>query len=545
VAAPAHPSNPSSPLGQTIEAFLAAPPAGTPAEVLTLLAGLRRGEDDGLPTRLFREVVEQTPMAVSITDRQANILYANRAFEALTGYPREEVLGHNESLLSNKATPPEVYGALWQTISGKAPWSGVLVNRRRDGGSYLAELNVAPVLDEQGEISHFLGLHRDISELHRLERQNAYQKALLETVLDAAPVVVALVDTEQQVILDNLAYRRLRDDLDGEEPFQLFRRSLEEQTGMELRRQCERRVAFRNQEVRIDRPHGTPRWFSCSGAWVCGLDDRVADYFANDQAPKPCLLLLADEVTARKRELEQARLEHLRASLAEEQLSAGMREALSAALFQLQGPLNVIQAAVGMLENGAGHPEMLRPMLYEILAAGRRTAQTLQAALPETGPVAEEPVNLNEVLHEVVQLSTQRLLSGGVVLDWQPEPVLPAVMGNKRQLRNLFNCLLDNALHAVEESRRKTREIRIATRRLGDAVCAEISDSGPGLSAGQRLRVFEPFYSDWRRQRRSAGMGLTLAQEIAVRHGGGIRFDDEYQDGCRVQVEIPLRHHGE
>jgi len=522
--------------------FLADPPPDIPDAVLAALYSAAEPGGEVPYGALFREVVEQTPMAVSITDRKANILYANRAFEQLTGYPRSEVIGHNESLLSNKATPLEIYAELWQTISGKRAWHGVLVNRRKSGEPYLAELSVSPVLDSAGEISHFLGLHRDISEVHRLERQSTYQRELLETVLDAAPVMVALVDTEQRVILENAAYRRLRDDFGGEEPFELFRRGLEEQTKIDLKEQCALRAPFRNQEVRVDSAGGQPRWFSCSGAWACGLEDRVVDYFGNGELPKPCLLLLADEVTLRKRELEQARIEHLRASLAEEQLNAGMREALAAALFQMQGPLNVIEAALGMLESGVSNPEMLRPMLHEILSAGRRTVDTLRAAVPEAEPVAEEPVNLNEVLHEVLQLSTGRLLAGGIVLDWQPEPVLPTVVGNKRQLRSLFNCLIDNAILAVEESRKPHREIRLVTRLHGDIVNAEVSDNGNGIPAENRLRVFEPFFSAWRRRRRKhAGMGLSLAQEIALRHGGGIQIDESQHDGCRVCVELPIR----
>ena len=118
--------------------FLKSPPDGTPAEVIEAFDVFRGSSDQPLAPHLFYEIVEQAPVAVSITDSWANILYANAAFEALTGYQQQDVLGKNESILSNQATPSEVYKSLWKTISDRRSWSGTLVNRRKNGDAYLA-----------------------------------------------------------------------------------------------------------------------------------------------------------------------------------------------------------------------------------------------------------------------------------------------------------------------------------------------------------------------------------------------------------------------
>ena len=60
----------------------------------------------GLPGEAFRMAVDQADLAISITDPKANILFANEAFVRVTGYSREEIVGKNESTLSNKTTPP-------------------------------------------------------------------------------------------------------------------------------------------------------------------------------------------------------------------------------------------------------------------------------------------------------------------------------------------------------------------------------------------------------------------------------------------------------
>jgi len=101
-----------------------------------------------LSNDVFMKAVDSCPVGISITDLKANILYANQAFNEITGYAENELIGHNESILSNHTTPSLVYQTLWGRLSQKKPWIGVLVNRRKDDSLYLAELTVAPVISK-------------------------------------------------------------------------------------------------------------------------------------------------------------------------------------------------------------------------------------------------------------------------------------------------------------------------------------------------------------------------------------------------------------
>src|SRR4030066_2367456 len=121
-----------------------------------------------VPSQVFRQVVEQAALAISITDADARILYANPTFERVTGYSQVEVAGHNESILSYRVTPKIVYETLWAQLKRQRPWNGLLVNRRRDGSRYLADLTISPVVDENGNTTHYLGMHRDVTEVPRL-----------------------------------------------------------------------------------------------------------------------------------------------------------------------------------------------------------------------------------------------------------------------------------------------------------------------------------------------------------------------------------------
>jgi len=525
-------------VASAIARFLRDPPPETPAEVIEVLTLMAGNPGDPLPPRLYFEAVEQAPVAISITNAKADILYANAAFEQLTGYGRDEVLGRNESILSSNATPDSIYQQLWRTIQRKRPWTGTLVNRRKDGGDYLATLTISPVLDVAGRIRYFLGMHRDVTREHELGVQLRQQKTRIETVLDAAPVVVALLDRTGRVILDNMEYKKLLGDLRGREPADLLRSALQEQAGIDLLEHAEAGRGFRDIEISIEMPGSGPRWFSCAGTPVNESDASLSGYFVRGDRGDQRLLLLANDVTARHREIERAHLENLRARLAEQQLAQGMREALTAASFQIQVPLNLIRAASGMFRDGGGNVEVFAGMLGQISSAGETALKTLQAALPAEVQEPGVRVNINELLRHVLALETDNLLAAGVVVDWQPALVLPELSGHKNELRSLFKHLIDNALQALHESGRTHRELRLSTRALDDGVEVIVEDNGPGVPPATRFKVFEPFYIGWRQRRGRAGMGLALAQEIVNQHGGSIEIDADYHEGCRFRVTL-------
>lgn len=526
---------------ESLGEFLRSLPANTPAEVIEAFDVFARADGPIVGPHLFYELVEQAPVAVSITDDAANIVYVNPAFEALTGYKQNEVIGKNQSMLSNNATPSAVYDELWHTIKSKRPWTGSLLDRRKDGDTYLVELTVSPVVSRDGRVSHFIGMHRDITEVHRLNRVVEHHKRLIETVIDAAPVCVALMDVKQRVILDNQEYKKLLGDLRGEEPAALFLKGMAEQTEIDLIASKSEQLDFKGVEIRLDVPgSGGPRWFSLSGTWVEEPDLTANRYFRSDDGRAFCLLLLANEITRQRREFERARIEHLRATLAEQQRVSGMREALAAANYQVQQPLNLINAAINILNGHQGDAHLL-PVLIQIAESAAKARQALDSALPQQSDEEQRRlVNLNEILQEVLELNTDKLLSAGIVVEWLPQSVLPMLHGDTEALRGLFMNLVDNAIQALEENAQEQRDLCITTVHRDDLIIVTIRDNGIGLSTRPQLALFEPLYCGWQQKRGHAGMGLPMAQETACRHGGEIDIIPGDNGGCRVVVTIPL-----
>jgi nitrogen fixation negative regulator NifL len=527
---------------ETISRFLDSPPDGTPAEIIELFGAIE--DKDFFPPKLFLETVKQAPIAISITDPNARILFVNEAFEVLTGYQSSEVIGLNESVLSSKSTPIEIYQELWATIKDKQVWKGMLVNHGKHKNEYLAELTISPVLNQHGEVAYYLGMHRDITEMHQLEARLEFQKNLTEAALDAAPMVVAMLDSERKVLMDNHAYKALMGDFRGIEPASLILEALEKQMDQDLNNICLAGKGFTNIDVRLDPPgNGAPRWFSCSGVQVAELDEAAHNYFKGPDKSRCYLLLIANEVTTSRNRINEARLNMIRANMAEQQMVQTMREAIAGAIYKLQVPLNIIRASLAIPGEGSTNGS-LSNSLRHALESGEDAMDSLHAALPDPMSEATSQVNLNEILHEVMKLSTNALLAAGIVVDWRPTPVLPAIDGRANALRGLFKYLIDNAIQAVNETDQTLREIRIQSRQEANEIVIEIMDNGPGISDAHRLKVFEPFYCGWNEPKSHSGMGLTMAQEVVINHGGSIEIDPDFLGGSRIFVRLPMHGNG-
>jgi len=490
---------------------------------------------------VFRQTVEHAPIAISITDLKANILYANRAFSSITGYSCEEVIGKNESMLSNGTTPRLVYQALWGRLAQKKPWSGVLINRRKDDSLYLAELTVAPVLDEQDEAIYYLGMHRDTSELHELEQRVNNQRLMIEAVVNAAPAAVVVLNRQDRVMLSNPSFCRLARELMGEDAgSEALVALLRENLASHFEALEQQGKAFSGKEISFDLGGRSPRWLSCHGVAIHVEGEQPDVFFAPGE--ERYLLLTLNDISELRQRQQDSRMNTLKALMAEEELLDGMRETFNGAIHRLQGPVNLISAAMRMLERRLGDKAENDPVLSamrEASQAGMEALESLSGSIPVRMEEAKMPVNINQLIREVVTLCTDQLLAQGIVVDWKPAMRLPWVMGAESGLRAMIKHLVDNAIEAMSQNPGR-RELFISTRVEHQVVRMEITDSGPGIPPELTLKVFEPFFSTKPPHRGGRGMGLPMVQEIVNKHAGMVHVDNSYRDGCRVVVELPF-----
>jgi PAS domain S-box-containing protein len=163
----------------------------------------RKQAEDEL--RKLSRAVEQSPATVVITDGEGTIEYVNPKFVQLTGYSPAEAIGQNPRILNSGKHPPEFYREMWETITGGEQWRGELYNKKKNGDFYWEFASISPIRNDEGAITHFVGVKEDITERKRAEDQIIRAKQEWERTFDAVPDLIMILDNEYRVVRANRA----------------------------------------------------------------------------------------------------------------------------------------------------------------------------------------------------------------------------------------------------------------------------------------------------------------------------------------------------
>jgi len=142
----------------------------------------------------FRLGIERSSDAVFITDPSGIIIFVNPAFEQLYGYSFQESAGSTPRILKSGTNSLEEYQRLWSTLLSKNVVSGEIVNKTKDGRLVHIEGTNNPILDDQGKIIGFLGIHRNITERKREEKEIQQSFSLIQATLESTADGILVVD---------------------------------------------------------------------------------------------------------------------------------------------------------------------------------------------------------------------------------------------------------------------------------------------------------------------------------------------------------------
>jgi len=240
----------------------------------------------------------------------------------------------------------------------------------------------------------------------------------------------------------------------------------------------------------------------------------------------------------------KARVEQKSAELkvAEDQIARNRRlsavGSLSAGVAAgLNDPLTSVVGLVSLAQREAGPSTPLGEKLGRALDEARKVARVVRDLRRVAAPGRAEGARrfeLERPVRAAVEHLEQRLVAGRVELDLQLPAGLPPMEGDPEQVEGLVEKLLENAVAAMPDGGRLT----VAARAVdGAALRLDVTDSGRGIPAELRERIFDPFFSAG--PAAGAGMGLTLAHGIVEAHHGRITVESEPGRGSTFTVHFP------
>jgi signal transduction histidine kinase len=211
---------------------------------------------------------------------------------------------------------------------------------------------------------------------------------------------------------------------------------------------------------------------------------------------------------------------------------------------ELRTPISALQAVLENLVDEVESPDpvVLMRLLGQVERLGGLVNQLLDLSRLESGaiPLRSRTFSVADLLKTAADESRlQARGPNGVVVEVSVEPADLEVYGDPERVHQVVANLLDNAIaHSPPGG-----GVRLEASRDGGVARIEVRDEGPGIPSDEAARVFERFYrSDTARSspEGSSGLGLAIARWIVDLHGGDIRVDTTYSNGCNMVVELPL-----
>lgn len=154
---------------------------------------------------MLSRALEQSADAVMITGAEGRIVYVNPAFEAISGYRADEVLGDTPAFLKSGFQDAKFYRSLWKNLLNGLPFTDVFINRRKDGELYYEAKTITPVRGTDGELTHFVSTGKDIT--NRLKSRQRLHTLLNYDAVTGLANSVMLQERLEQAILLAAAYR--------------------------------------------------------------------------------------------------------------------------------------------------------------------------------------------------------------------------------------------------------------------------------------------------------------------------------------------------
>jgi signal transduction histidine kinase len=159
-------------------------------------------------------------------------------------------------------------------------------------------------------------------------------------------------------------------------------------------------------------------------------------------------------------------------------------------------------------------------------------------ALANKTDIEKVPLDINDVVREVIALVQRQLMSHQVSLHMELAPTLPTIMGDRVQLQQIIINLVMNGIEAMQSVRDRPRELVIRSRQdEKQLVLASVTDCGVGISAENAERLFNAFFTT---KSSGMGMGLSICRSIIEAHGGRLWATANIPHGATFQFTLPV-----
>ena len=473
----------------------------------------------------YRTILETIEDGYFEVDLNGNFTFFNDSLCYIWGYPRDEMVGMNFRLFSDKSDAETGYRAFNEVYRTGIPIKGFSWQiTRKDGSKRYVEASAVLIRDRGGESSGFRGIIRDITERKQEEE--------------------ALTQSEERyrTILDDMEDGYFESDLAG--AFTFANDSMCRIMGYTAKEQIGMNYKMFTPEDQIDIVHnafnevyktGQPRKGFSSEFIMKDGSRRIYEVSPSPRRNTAEEIVgfrgIIRDITEVKKAEQQLLATSKLASVGE--LAAGVAH-------EINNPLTGVMGYAQLLLSNEEVSADVKEDLNRIHSESQRAAKIVQNLLSFARQHKPEKtyVDLNELIQKTLELRNYELRTNNIEVYINQTPDLPMVMADYYQIQQVVLNMLINAEHATAKIRKKGK-ITITTSRLSDRVLISTTDNGQGISKDNTERVFDPFYTT-KEIGSGTGLGLSICHGIITEHGGSIYVESQKGRGSTFTVELPL-----
>lgn len=490
---------------------------------------------------LLGSALDASLSGIIITDHQQPdnpIIYCNTAFEKITGYSRNEIIGHNCRFLQKEDREQEARARLRKAVEEGKSCIVEIRNYRKDGTLFWNELYMSPVKDKSGAIQYFIGVQNDITRRKKAELDLLYYKDQIEKKVEERTrrlrqneeYLSSIVQTirEALIVLDP----QLRV-IDVNDHFlKTFKVSRQETRGKIL-------YELGNGQWNIPRL----RYLLEN---ILPTSNPVEEFEVEHEFPhigKKLMLLNAHQI-----ELEGQYKDQILIAIEDiterRQIERRKDDFLSIASHELRTPLTTIK----------GYVQVMHKLMPE------NADEKFRSVVDKTAMYIDR---LNNLIAELLDVS--RIQTGNIQLhrksfefDRMVQEAVDNIQGatkthhitvrgytgcrydgDESHITQVINNLLSNAIKYSPEN----YEILVHLSMVSDYIKVSVTDEGMGISPEDRHRIFERFYrvSDIQQRFPGMGIGLYICDQIIKNHGGTLWVESEKGKGSTFSFTLPLK----
>ena len=484
----------------------------------------------------FNDIVMVTE-AEPLEEPGLRILYVNPAFERITGYAAEEVLGRSPRFLQGPRTSVDEIGRIGAALRARKPFRAELLNYRKDGSTFWVEIEASSMNGPLGGSEFFIFIERDITERKKAEGTLRAQEQAMTALLSNLPGMAYRCRADSQWTKEFVSAGCAA--LTGYRPEDLVGNQLtnfEEIIHPEDRKGVRDAVAaatgadgFFELTYRIRTRDGAMKWVLDRGRVLQNLDGAT-------RALEGFILDITERKLLETQVVQNQRLESIGT------LAGGIAHDLNNILAPIMMAGDLLQDKVTDAEGS----QLLGVVKGNAKRGAELVRQILLFARGMEGP--RVAVNTVALLGEI-----RKFLDGtfpkSVRIDLDVAKDVPAILGDPAQLHQLLLNLCVNARDSMASGGRLSLAARAATvppnspRPHPDAVPGsfvriDIADTGTGIPDILKGQIFDPFFTT-KGVGRGSGLGLSTARSIVKAHAGFITFVSKEGSGTTFSVYLP------